>query len=37
MDKAVSRKAAKYAMVAKQRKGLAFALLRAFAALRELF
>jgi len=36
-DKAVSRKVAKYAKGAKQRKDFAFALLRAFATLRELF
>ena len=36
-DKAVSRKVARYAKGAKQRKDFAFALLRAFATLRELF
>jgi 16S rRNA G527 N7-methylase RsmG len=36
-DKAVSRKVAKYAKGANQRKDFAFALLRAFATLRELF
>jgi hypothetical protein len=35
--KAVSRKATKYSKVAKQGKDFAFAVLRAFATLRELF
>jgi hypothetical protein len=37
MDKAISRKGAKYAKVAKQGKHFASAFLRAFATLRELF
>jgi hypothetical protein len=35
MDKPVSRRGAKYAKVAKERKDFAFAFLCAFAALRE--
>jgi hypothetical protein len=37
MDRPVSRKGAKYAKIAKQRRDFAFAFRRAFAALHELF